>query len=73
MARLSLRLTHLEKDILQAYAKSHGISMAQALKDAFFDQFEDQEDAKAGELAYQAYLKDPQTISMEEMKARYGF
>lgn len=60
------------KKALQDYAKTHGISMADALKNAFFDMLEDQYDIKAADEAYEAYLADPETISMAEMKKKYG-
>lgn len=46
--------------------------MADALKNAFFDMLEDQYDIKAADEAYEAYLSDPETISMAEMKKKYG-
>ena len=72
MCTYSLRMTDSEKKALQDYAKTHGISMADALKNAFFDMLEDQYDIKAADEAYEAYLADPETISMAEMKKKYG-
>ena len=72
MCTYSLRMTDSEKKALQDYANTHGISMADALKNAFFDMLEDQYDIKAADEAYEAYLADPETISMAEMKKKYG-
>ena len=72
MCTYSLRMTDGEKKALQDYANTHGISMADALKNAFFDMLEDQYDIKAADEAYEAYLADPETISMAEMKKKYG-
>ena len=72
MTTYSLRMTDYEKRILQDYAKTHGISMADALKSAFFDMLEDQFDIRAADEAYEEYRKDPETISMADMKKKYG-
>ena len=69
---LTITETDGEKKALQDYANTHGISMADALKNAFFDMLEDQYDIKASDEAYVAYLADPETISMAEMKKKYG-
>ena len=71
MCTYSLRMTEGEKSVLQDYAKAHGISMADALKGAFFDMLEDQYDIEVADKAYQAYLHDPETISLEEMMKKY--
>ena len=60
MGVYSMRLTDSEKKVLEDYAKTHGISMADALKNAFFDMLEDQYDIKAADEAYAAYLADPE-------------
>ena len=72
MCTYSLRLTDNEKKLLQDYAATHGISMADALKNAFFDMLEDQYDIRCADEAYEAYLADKKTISMAEMKKKYG-
>ena len=72
MCTYSLRLTDGEKRALRDYAHTHGISMADALKNAFFNMLEDQFDITAADEAYAAYLADPETISHAEMKKKYG-
>lgn len=71
MGTYSLRMTDGEKKALQDYANTQGISMADALKNAFFDMLEDQYDIKAADEAYEAYIADPETISMAEMMKKY--
>ena len=71
MCTYSLRMTDVEKKLLQDYADTQGISMADALKRAFFNMLEDEYDIKAADEAYAEYLRDPETISMAEMKKKY--
>lgn len=72
MTSYTLRMTNHEKEMLRDYAKAHGISMANALKSAFFDMLEDQFDIRAADEAYEEYREDPETISMVDMKAKYS-
>ena len=72
MPVLSVRMTDAEYKALEGYAAANGISMNKAIKDAFFEMLEDQYDIKAADEAYAAYLADPETISMDEMKKKYG-
>lgn len=72
MPALSVRLSEAEYKALQKYAKAKDISMSKALKDSFFEMFEDQHDLEAFNKAYAEYLKDPKTYSMEEVKEKLG-
>ena len=72
MSVLSVRMSEAEYKALEGYAAANGISMNKAIKDAFFEMLEDQYDIKAADEAYAAYLADPETISMAEMKKKYG-
>ena len=72
MAVLSVRLSDAEYKALEGYASINGVSMNKAIKDAFFDMLEDSYDIKVADEAYEAYLSDPETISMDEMKKKYG-
>jgi predicted DNA-binding protein len=50
---VSMRVTPDEKDIMQKYAATHGSTVSQVVKDAFFEHIEDQLDIKA----YKDYLE----------------
>lgn len=63
----SIRLSPEEKSLAQAYADMHSISLSEAFKRALFEKIEDEYDAKIAEDAYAEYLRDPQTLSHEEI------
>ena len=47
MSHVSLRVTESEKLWMENYAKLHGVSLSDAVKDAFFEKLEDEYDLKA--------------------------
>ena len=47
MAHVSLRVTDEEKEIMDSYAKFHGMNLSDAIKTAFFQKLEDEYDLKA--------------------------
>lgn len=68
MKILSIRLNELEYDSLKNYSDSHSISMNQALKEAFFEKFEDEYDIECFDKAYAKYLKDKKTYDLDNVK-----
>lgn len=53
----SIRLTPEERQLAEAYAKLHSISMGEAFKKAFFEKLEDEYDLAVGKKAYDEYVK----------------
>ena len=47
MPHVSLRVTEQEKIWMESYAKLHGLSLSEAIKEAFFEKLEDEYDVKA--------------------------
>ena len=47
MPHVSLRVTEDEKSLMESYSKLHGISVSDAIKEAFFEKLEDEYDLKA--------------------------
>ena len=47
MPHVSLRVTEQEKNWMESYAKVQGISLSDAVKDAFFSKLEDDYDLNA--------------------------
>jgi len=47
MPHVSLRVTEQEKDMMDAYAKVHGVNLSEAIKEAFFQMLEDEYDLQA--------------------------
>lgn len=64
----SIRMTDDEKRLAESYAKIHGFSLGEAFKKALFEKIEDEYDITVGDLAYEDYLKDPVTYSMDKVK-----
>lgn len=63
----SIRLTENEKKLAESYAKIHGVSIGEAMKKAFFDMIEDEYDVAIAEKAHREFVKDPSTISYEDL------
>ena len=72
MPVLSVRMSDEEYQALETYASAQGISMNQAIKDAFFEMLEDRYDVAAFDHAYAAFQRDPKTYSHEEMAKELG-
>lgn len=68
----SIRLSAEEKSLAESYAKIHGFSLGEAFKKALFEKIEDEYDIAVGDLAYEEFLKDPQTISHDDLKKELG-
>ncbi|MCD8295487.1 MAG: DUF6290 family protein [Clostridia bacterium] len=68
----SIRLTEDERALAESYANLHSVSMGDAFKQALFEKIEDEYDVSAGADAYEEYLKDQRTYSMEEIKEIFG-
>lgn len=47
MPMITLQVTDEEKEIIEDYAKSHDVSVSEALVEAFFEKLEDAYDLKA--------------------------
>ena len=63
-----LNLTMEEQKIAEAYAKSKGMSLSDAIKEVFFEKIEDEYDAAVFDSAYREYEKDSKTYTHEEVK-----
>ena len=46
MAHVSLRVSEQEKNWMESYAKTHGVSLSDAIKAVFFEKLEDEYDLK---------------------------
>ncbi|MDL2252651.1 DUF6290 family protein [Ruminococcaceae bacterium OttesenSCG-928-I18] len=46
MAHVSLRVSDQEKAMMESYANLHGVSLSEAVKEAFFEKLEDEYDLK---------------------------
>ena len=69
----SVRMTEAEKVMALKYADFHGISLSQAFRDALMERIEDELDAKAGDEAWEEFVRSgEQAIPFEEMCRELG-
>ena len=68
MAVLSLRFTDEEYRALKIYAKTNGVTLNKAVKDAFFEMLEDRFDLECFDKAYAAYRKDGKAYTIDEVE-----
>ncbi len=68
----SMRLNAEEEKLFKSYADIHGYSLGEAFKKALLEKIEDEYDAAIADMAYEEYLKDPVTYSMDEVKKELG-
>lgn len=67
MSILSVRVSKEDELLLKNYAKLNNISISQLLRDSAIEKIEDELDLKTYENAYEEYLKNPITFSLEEV------
>ena len=66
----SMGLNAEEEKLFKSYADIHGYSLGEAFKKALLEKNE--YDAAVADMAYEEYLKDPVTYSMDEVKKELG-
>ena len=69
---VSIKMTKKEKEIAEAYANKHGLSLEEAIKEVFFEKVEDEYDIALADKALKEYEKDPKTYSIEEVSKILG-
>lgn len=72
MATVTIRLNKQEEEYFKTYAEFTGEKLSSLFKQALEEKIEDEYDLKAGLKALEEFEKDPQTISFEEVKAKYA-
>lgn len=66
MSTITLRLQDSEKDLVNSYAKMHGMSVSEFARRSMFEQIEDEFDLKELNEAIAEWKKNPITYSHEE-------
>ena len=72
MPMKTIRFTDEESALISDYAKSQRRSVSDVIRASIMDKIEDEYDLRVFDSAYAEYLRDPTTISHEEMMERYG-
>ena len=66
MSTITLRLQDSEKDLVNSYAKMHGMTVSEFARRSMFERIEDEFDLKELNEAIAEWEKDPVTYSHEE-------
>ena len=69
---LSLRLTKIELELIKKFAELHGMSVSDLIRTSVFEKIDDVLDLASVEQAYHKYLKNPKTLSFDEIKLLVG-
>ena len=72
MPTITLRTSDQERQLITQFAEFHGKSLSQYIKDIVLEKIEDEYDLKKAEEAYEEYLTDSTTYTLEEFKQRHG-
>ena len=67
----SIRFTDEERKLADSYAKVHGITLGEALKNALFEKIEDEYDIALYQQAKKEFDKNPKTYTLKEIKEMY--
>ena len=67
----SIRFTEEERKLADSYAKLHGITLGEALKNALFEKIEDEYDIALYQQAKKEFDKNPKTYTLKEIKEMY--
>lgn len=65
----SMRIKKEDAELFKKYAKMHGKSVSEAMKEALLEKIEDEYDLKAYEEAIKEYRKNPVTYTLAEVMA----
>ena len=69
---ISLRLSEKDAKLIKDYAKLNNISISDLFRQTVIERIEDEIDLEAYNKAYEEYLKDPKTYTLEEIKKEIG-
>ena len=61
-----------EKQLADAYAKLNGVTLSEAIKNAYFEKIEDEYDIALADAALKEYEKNPKTYSLKELMEELG-
>ena len=63
-----VRLNKDDTELFKSYAKLNNISVSEMVRRAVTEKIEDEYDIQVANEAYEEFLKDPETKSLEEFK-----
>ena len=65
---IQARLSNEEESLVKAYAGAQGVSVSDLIRTAVFEKIEDEIDLKSYETAMELHVKNPQAVSVAEMR-----
>lgn len=71
-ATMTIRMNDAEKQLMVDFAKTFGMSTSEWARCTLLEAIEDAIDAKIADEAYEEYLADPVTYTLEEVMAEFG-
>jgi predicted DNA-binding protein len=69
---ITFRVNQEQMRLIDNYAKIQGEPLSKLVREAILEKIEDAMDYAAGEAAWKEHLKNPQTISMSQLKKHLG-
>lgn len=69
---ISIRLNDAELAAIKDYAAAYGLTVSECIRRAVLERIEDEYDLKCYENAMAEYKAQPETVSHEELKKKYG-
>ena len=72
MATVTVNFSDKEFALIKKFADEKGITPSELIRQVMFDWLEDEEDIRDAEAAYQEYLKNPVSYTLEEIEAELG-
>lgn len=69
---ISVRVSAEDKALFQKYAKMHGLSLSEFVRQTVLERIEDEYDLAVAEKAMEEFRKDPVTYTMDEVEEALG-
>lgn len=69
---ISVRVSAEDKALFQKYAKMHGLSLSEFVRQTVLERIEDEYDLAVAEKALEEFRKDPVTYTMDEVEEMLG-
>lgn len=69
---ISLRLSDADTTLFKNYAKLHGMTVSELVRQSVIERIEDEYDLKAYEKAMEEYKSNPKTYSLDEVERELG-
>ena len=69
---ISVRVSAEDKALFQKYAKMHGLSLSEFVRQTVMERIEDEYDLAVAEKAMEEFRKDPVTYTMDEVEETLG-